>query len=220
MGRLRLLPVLALPWLAAAALAQPPGLLSALSGDQVEVLERGEVVVTQLPPAGGNGYAYKTFGLVDAAPAHVWEVIQDCEHLDEFMPRMVIAVETEQTEDSYVCETEIELPFPLSNRRNKARSFLEQLPGGIFKRQWSLADGDWDYHRHNGSWTIHPWGEAGERSLLENWMDSWPKNAVPDFIVNAARTVQAPAAFEAIRERVRGVPLPSVVTGSSGLHAN
>jgi hypothetical protein len=220
MIRLRLLLVLLLPWSAVSALAQPPGLLPALSVDQWEVLERGEVVVTELPPNGGNGYAYKTYGLVEAAPARVWRVIQDCDQLDEYMPRMALAVETEQTENSYVCETEIDLPFPLSNRRNKARSILERLPGGIFKRQWSLTDGEWDYHRHDGSWTIHPWGEAGERSLLENWIDSWPKNAVPDFIVHAARTVQAPEAFEAIRKRVRGISLHSVTAGPSGLGAN
>ncbi|MBW2242185.1 MAG: hypothetical protein JRH01_09380 [Deltaproteobacteria bacterium] len=220
MTPLRLLPALLLPWIAAAALAQPPGLLPALSVDQWQVLERGEVVVTQLPPAGGQGYAYKTYGLVEAAPARVWGVIQDCEHLDEYMPRMALAVETEQTETSYVCETEIDLPFPLSNRRNKALSILEQLPGGIFKRHWSLTDGNWDYYRHDGSWTIHPWGEDGERSLLENWIDSWPKNAVPDFIVHAARTVQAPEAFEAIRKRVRSISPPSVVAGPPGLLAN
>ena len=220
MGRLRFLPALLLPWLAALATAQSAGLLPALSADQVEVLERGEVVVTQLPPAGGSGYAYRTYGLVEAAPALVWEVIRDCEHLDEFMPRMARSVETERSEGSYVCETEIELPFPLSNRHNAARSFLEQLPGGIFKRHWSLIDGDGDYYRHDGSWTIRPWGEAGERSLLENWMDSWPKSAVPDFIVQAAQTVQAPAAFEAIRKRVRTLPLPDVAAAPPALPAN
>ncbi|MCP5057835.1 MAG: hypothetical protein GY937_14110 [bacterium] len=220
MIRLRLLLVLLHPWFAVSALAQPPGLLPALSVDQWEVLERGEVVVTELPPNGGNGYAYKTYGLVEAAPAHVWRVIQDCDQLDEYMPRMALAVETEQTENSYVCETEIDLPFPLSNRRNKARSILERLAGGVFQRHWTLTDGDWDYHRHDGSWTIHPWGDAGERSLLENWIDSWPKTAVPDFVVDAARTVQAPAAFEAIRERVRGISLHDVSAGPTGLRAN
>ncbi len=213
MGRLRLLPGLLFPWLAVAAAAQPPTVLPTLSVEQVEVLERGEVVVTELPPTDGEGFAYKTYGLVDAAPPEVWAVLRDCERLDEFMPRMARAVETEQTDDSYVCETEIALPFPLSNRTNAARSFLEELPGGIFKRQWSLVDGDWDYHRHDGSWTIHPWGEGGERSLLENWMDSWPKTGVPEFVVQAAQTVQAPAAFDAIRERVRVVRRPDVAAG-------
>lgn len=215
MARLRFLPALLLPWLAALATAEPAGLLHALSAKQVEALEHGKVVVAQLQPAGGKGYAYTTYGVVEAPPARAWEVIQDCEHLQEYMPRMVRSVETQRTENSYVCDTEIELPFPLSNRRNSARSFLEQLPGGVFKRHWSLVDDDGDYYRHDGSWTIHPWGESGQRSLLEHWIDSWPKNAVPDFIVHAARTLQAPAAFEAIRQRVRELPRPDVAAAPS-----
>ncbi|MAE93115.1 MAG: hypothetical protein CL910_00500 [Deltaproteobacteria bacterium] len=197
---------LASPWLvlsllvagAAAAVEAPD-----LDTEQRVRLDRGDVIVLEASPTNGEGFAYRSFGVVDAPSARVWPVVSDCGDLDEFMPRMIRADQFDEQGTSYVCETEIELPFPLSNRTNAARSFLEELPGGIFRRQWSLVPGDWDWHRNDGSWTVWPWGEALDRTLLEYKMDAWLKTRLPDFVLDAAQSIQAPAAFDAIRARVR-----------------
>ncbi len=210
--------LLLLSLLAAAPLHAGPGAL--LDEGQRAILEAGGVVVVAEHPKHGKGHAYRSYGLVDAPPARVWAVVRDCEHLDEYMPRMARAVEFDRHEGSYVCETEIELPFPLSNRVNAARSVLEELPGGVFRRHWSLVAGDWDYLRNDGSWTVQPWDQSGRRTLLEYWLDAWLKSSVPDFIVEAARKVQAPAAYEAIRRRVRSLAVAAGdddTTRSAGL---
>ncbi len=186
-----------------------------ISDEQRARLERGEVLISEGVPSG-KGFAYHALGLVNAPPLRVWPVVRDCAAMDEYMPRMARADESEHGNDTYVCETEIELPFPLSNRVNAARSFLSELPGGIFRRQWSLVPGDWDYHRNDGSWTVHPW-EDGTRTLLAYWLDAWLKSGVPDFVIHAAQTVQAPAVFDAIRERVDVAPASQTAQGPSDL---
>lgn len=195
--------VLALPLVLLARLAgaEPPSLTAAQRAE----LESGAVVLEEVEPTGDRGNAYRTFAVIDAPPRQVWPVVRDCEALDEFMPRMARAEETERSEDSYVCEVEIELPFPLENRVNSARSFLEELPGGVYRRHWSLVSGHGHYRRNDGSWTAYPWGEDGGRTLLVNFMDVWLETQVPDFVIAGAQTVQAPAVFDAIRERVRSL---------------
>lgn len=190
-----------------------------LTAEQRSRLDRGDVIVLAASPTDGKGFAYRSLGVVDAPPVRVWPVVSDCGRFDEFMPRMVRSDQFDEQLDkqgaSYVCEIEIELPFPLSNRINAARSFLEELPGGIFRRYWSLVPGDWDWHRNDGSWTLWPWDEPRGRTLLEYKMDVWLKTRLPNFVLEAAQSIQAPATFDAIRARVRsrgidvsGVPSP------------
>ncbi len=176
-------------------------------------LERGEVVVTQIPPTDGTGYAYRSSAVVDAPPSMLWEVMRACDDIDEYMPRMLHAEERDHTPNSYICDTEIELPFPLANRTNSARSVLEKLPGGIFRRRWTLVDNADDYLRNNGSWTIYPWysgedteprpGRSPLRSLLVHKMDAWLKTSLPEVVIDMAQQREAPAAFQAIRRRVQ-----------------
>ncbi len=179
--------------------AEPP----TFTAEQRAELESGSVVLQEVSPTDDHGNAYRSFAVIDAPPRQVWPVVRDCEQLDEFMPRMARAEETDRSEDSYVCETEIELPFPLENRVNSARSFLEELPGGGYRRHWSLVSGHGHYRRNDGSWTAYPWGDDGSQTLLVNFMDVWLETQVPDFVIAGAQTVQAPAVFDAIRERVR-----------------
>jgi len=48
---------------------------------------------------------------------------------------------------------------------------------------------------------VHPFG--GERSLLVSRMDLLPKTRFPAWILRAAQNRQAPASYEAIRQRLR-----------------
>ena len=79
----------------------------------------------------------------------------------------------------------------------------EILPGGSFKRSWSLIKGT--YKRNNGSWIVKPWGPSGSESLLIYAIDLDPDTSVPDFIIRKAQTSTLPDLFEAIRRRVRSL---------------
>ena len=96
------------------------------------------------------------------------------------------------------------MPFPFSDLWADVKSVEEVVPGGAFKRSWSLIKGT--YKRNNGSWIVKHWGPSGSESLLIYAIDLDPDTSVPDFIIRKAQTSTLPDLFEAIRRRVRSLP--------------
>jgi hypothetical protein len=173
-----------------------------LGDDDRSHLEAGGVVVRDLPPGDGEGIGVLVMGLVEAAPDQVWMVMSDCEHQDEFLPRIAYAAVRDRDGADHTCELVFDLPFPLDDIRAATRQHVRRLPDGGYQRYWELLPGDWGYRRDNGSWTVHPYAD-GRRSLLVNRMDLLPKSALPGWLLRAAQSRQAPATFDAIRARVR-----------------
>src|SRR5262249_27419377 len=154
------------------------------------------------PPSDGAGIGVLVMGLVEAPPDRVWKVMADCEEQDEFMPRILHSAVKDRDGDSHTCELVVDLPFPLEDARTETRQHVRRLPDGGYQRSWELLPGDWSYRRDRGSWSVHPYA-AGNSSLLVQRLDLLLKAAVPEWILRAAHTRQAPATFEAIRARVR-----------------
>ena len=164
----------------------------------------GEVVIRRLPPTGGDGVAARAFAVVKAPAKKVWPVLRDCQHFKEFLPRTKESVLKSRVGLTSVCYTKIDMPFPFSDLWADVKSVEEVVPGGAFKRSWSLIKGT--YKRNNGSWIVKPWGPSGSESLLIYAIDLDPDTSVPDFIIRKAQTSTLPDLFEAIRRRVRSLP--------------
>jgi len=173
-----------------------------LADGERQRLEAGGVVVRNLAPSDGGGIAVVVMGLVDAAPEQVWAVMADCGHQAEFLPRVRHAAVFDRDGDEHTCELVVSLPFPLEDSHTRTRNHVRRLPDGGYQRYWELLPGKWSYLRDNGSWTVHPYAE-GRRSLLIHRLELLPRSAIPEWIVRAAQVRQAPAAFDAIRARVR-----------------
>jgi ribosome-associated toxin RatA of RatAB toxin-antitoxin module len=167
-------------------------------------LDAGEVLIRDLEPSDPNGIGVLLMGLVDATPDQVWEVMQDCEAQDEFLPRISHAAVQDREGDSHTCDLVVDLPLPLSDLRTETRHRVRRLPDGGHQRRWDLLPGDWSYLRNSGSWTVHPYSGGG-RSLLVGRMDLLPKSAMPNWVLRAAQARQAPETFAAIRARVRQI---------------
>jgi ribosome-associated toxin RatA of RatAB toxin-antitoxin module len=179
---------------AAAAGAAPP-----LGLGEVERLERGDMV--PLPVSGrGSQLATRSAGLIDAEPAQVWSAVRNCEHYDEFMPRMKHSVQQSRQGNTTLCSFEVSLPFPLSNLHSEVRSVEQQRPDGSYERSWSLVRGD--YERNHGSWTLLPWGADGTHTLAIYEMDLKTKLLVPEFLVRRLQTSTLTDMFDALRRRV------------------
>ncbi len=179
---------------AAAAGAAPP-----LGLGELERLERGHMVL--LPHSGGGSdLALRTAALIDAEPSQVWSAVRNCEHYDEFMPRMKRSVQESREGNTTLCRFEVSLPFPLSNLHSEVRSVEHDLPDGGFQRSWSLVRGD--YERNHGSWTLLPWGADRAHTLAIYEIDLKPNLLVPDFIVQRLQTRTLSDMFDALRRRV------------------
>lgn len=190
---------LALGAIAAPAAADKPE----LSAADVAKINRGETIVRALTPSGDSGIAALAVASVDAAPAEVWPVLRDCQHFHEFMPRTERSELRGRKGDESICFIEIHMPFPLSNLLSEVLSKESRLPDGGYSRAWSLRKGN--YKKNTGSWTIHPWGDAGQRSLLVYRVDTEPDIMIPDAIQRRAQKGSLADMFEAIRKRVRSL---------------
>ena len=183
-------------WLlcAAATGASPPFSL----GD-TERLEQGDLVM--LPRSRGESdLAVRTAALIGAEPSQVWSAVRNCEHFDEFMPRMKRSVEESREGNTTLCRFEVSLPFPLSNLHSEIRSVERHLPDGGFQRSWSLVRGD--YERNRGSWTLLPWGADGAHTLAIYEIDLKPNLFVPDFLIQKLQARTLSDMFDALRHRV------------------
>ena len=172
-----------------------------LSGGQIAQIEKGKVIVRTMKPKGGDGVSAQAFGLIDAPPAKVWPVIRDCQHFARFMPRTKVSKLLERNGNKSKCKIEISMPFPISNLWSVVQSTETELADGSFKRKWSLLKGT--YKKNDGSWSLYPYGEGGQKTLLVYFLDVDPKIMVPDAIIRRAQAGTLPDLFKAVAKRVK-----------------
>ena len=161
-------------------------------------LDAGEVLIKRLEPTNGEGVSVKAAGVIDGAPAQVFDILDRCGRFAEFMPRTKKSEERKRTKDRSVCFTEVSLPFPLKNLWAETTVYRAKLDGGALKRVWKLRRGT--YHHNTGSWTVYPWTNG--RTLAVYFMDVAPDIIIPDAITRSAQSSTVPDMFEAVRKRV------------------
>jgi ribosome-associated toxin RatA of RatAB toxin-antitoxin module len=169
----------------------------ALSADEQKLLEKGEVLVRRLEPAGGKGVAVLAVGVVDAKPPEVWPVVRDCQHFKDFMPRTKHS-ELREEAGATLCRVELSMPFPLKDLWSETKSTLNEAPPR-FRRDWTLVHGT--SLRNDGSWTLLPRAD-GAKTLLVYRIDTQPDSMVPDGLARAAQTKSLPDMMAAVRKRV------------------
>ena len=196
-----------------AALADPPSAadwearfappsVPDLSAAERSQLDAGEILLRDLTPSVADGVASLVMAVIDATPAQVWQLMEDCDEQDEYMPRIASAAVRDRAGDEHTCDLVIDLPFPADDARSTTRQHVRRLPDGGYQRHWQLAQDSPSYERYSGSWSVHPFAPGG-RALLVNRMDVVPKSALPRWLLRTVYRQEAPAGFEAIRVRVR-----------------
>jgi hypothetical protein len=181
------------------ALAQPVELPS-LTDAEKKKLDAGEVVVHELKPTDGRGVSGRAMGVIDAPTSEVWPIARDCEHFSKFLPETKTSKRT-IVDGETICFDELRLPFPLTNLWAETKTVAREEPTGHFHRDWSFVKGT--YKRNRGAWTVVPWGEAKDKSLVIYFVDSDPSMLVPDFIIRGAQVGSLPKIFTGIRQRLK-----------------
>jgi hypothetical protein len=186
--------------LAITAAAFPAGAASGpCDGRAAEVRDSG-VVVVERAPTDGRGVAIEACGRVAAPPAAVWPVLVNCDAFQDFLPSVESSKGTPRGDDSFECETWIDLPFPLEDLHSVTLDRKRVLDGGGFRRDWTLLRGN--YARNIGAWTVLPWPGEADETLLVYTVDIDPDNFIPDFILRRIQSGTAPEVFDAVRGRV------------------
>ena len=144
--------------------------------ESLKALEKGEVLLEQLEPAGGSGVAVRASGVIEAPPGRVWPVLRDCEHYREFLPGVRESELKSRVNGVAVCATEIDLPFPLGDLRSEMRVSETEIDGG-FRRSWTLIEGN--YERNQGSWTLLPFSLLTLMVRFDRHFHLLPKPAQP-----------------------------------------
>ncbi len=147
-----------------------------------------------------SGIAVLGIGVIPAPPESVWPVVRECGELVRFMPRLASSVEVGREGDASVCRTVVDVPFPFPNLTSDVLAVENELPGGGFRSSWSLVTGD--FEQNQGAWTVLPWPERTEHSLLLHQNEVRPKTILPDFILRRLHGEMLRDAFGGVRRRV------------------
>lgn len=175
--------------------------IEGLSAADRAKLGQGEVLVYPSTAPGG-GVAAHALGLVNAGVDRVWPVLRDGEKFADWMPRTKSSKLVRADPDGgKVIGLEIGMPFPLKNLYSEVRSTLHDHPSGGHVRRWTLERGT--YRRNDGSWTVVPYGDGGDWTLVGYHLDVQLDLRVPDKLLQKAQTSALPQMYDAIRQRVR-----------------
>ncbi len=165
-----------------------------------ERLAAGEVLVRRVELPGGGPPEIRVEAIIDAAPADVWPVIEDCGRYRHTMPRISASEELSFKDGVQVCKVTVDAPFPLSDLTAVTRVEVRRGPP-VWTRSWTLLRGD--YKTNVGSWTLTPEGPAGRRSHVKYRVRVDPDIPVPGVVQAMAQERSLPEMIEGIRRAVR-----------------
>lgn len=186
-------------WLAATVIFFCAGSASA---QDMKAVARGEVDVRSQDVKGSDAPRIVVTALINASPEAVWKIVSDCRNYTKTFDRIKRSKLLEQKDNTFLCEVEVELPFPFSNLVGVTRAVHTVEPGKEWKRAWTLVRGD--YNTNTGSWVLRPYGEDGKRTLAIYTIHADPKNSVPDWVRNKAQKSSLPDMMLRLRKMTKG----------------
>ncbi|MEC8833873.1 MAG: ATP-binding cassette domain-containing protein, partial [Pseudomonadota bacterium] len=158
-----------------------------------ERLAAGEVLVRRVELPGGGPPEIRVEAIIDAAPADVWPVIEDCGRYRHTMPRISASEELSFKDGVQVCKVTVDAPFPLSDLTAVTRVEVRRGPP-VWTRRWTLLRGD--YKTNTGSWTLTPEGPDGRRSRVKYRVRVDPDIPVPGVVQAMAQEQQEIGRFD------------------------
>ena len=170
------------------------------SAEELRRLEAGEILTWTRSLAGHSVPWTKATGVVDAPPAEVWPIIDDCARYEDTMPSTRDTEELERRGDHVVCRAVGDLPFPLSDPATVTDAVHRVEPGKLYQREWKQRSGD--FAVNEGRWTLLPWGD-GSRTLATYEALTEPKIALPAFVLRFGTESILPDMIATLREQAK-----------------
>lgn len=181
---------------------QPGELKPAPVGEALkDALGSGEIILETEAVEGTTTPRMHVRAVIEATPEKVWGVIQDCSRYKDTMVRIEEAQELSREGNIVVCRTVVDMPFPLSNLVSTTKATHTVEPGKLYKREWELIEGD--YVQNSGSWTLTPYLDDANRTLVDYAIVVEPKTEIPESVRIAAQQKTLPDIIEKLRDQVR-----------------
>ena len=181
-------------WLAALGPAVGRGTPADLTPDELELVDRGEVVVRSLATEGSSaGRVWAAVAI--AAPASVvWNVMVDVEHAPEFVPGLRCARRLEQHGQYEIIEHTVKFSWLLPEVTYRFRADYVPLARIDFRR----VSGD--LRALEGTWSLRATPDnAGAIVTYSVYLD--PGFLVPQWLVRQSLQRNLPAVLRALRGR-------------------
>lgn len=163
-------------------------------------LDRGDVLVSARAVAGSDLPEVTAQAVINAPPAKLWRIIDDCGNYQHTMPRIVASKELERKGNRVVCQVKVGLPFPLSDLTSVTEATIVAGPPK-WSRTWHLLRGDFD--RNEGSWTLTPFDAEGQRTLAVYRIHAEPHTSLPAAVLRKGQRDSLPQMLEHLRELTR-----------------
>lgn len=164
---------------------------------------KGEVEVKALPVAGSDTPKIVVRAVMDLPPKKIWQIVSDCAHYKDRMPRVAASEELKKVGNVHTCKVTIAMPFPLSNLTATTDAVHEESDQGMTRR-WKLVSGD--YKVNEGSWEVKPLNKEGTSSLVIYTVHAEPNTAIPAFIRESAQKKALPDMIERVRAEAARLP--------------
>lgn len=175
-----------------------PPLAEAQGSSEVErQLADGEIVITV--QEGGGIPPVLTEAIVDAPPAQVFALIDDCNAYPSFIPRVVTASEFERNGHRSVCSMRIDMPAPMDDRTSKM-VILRTVTPGRWYRTFQHVEGE--FIHNDGFWLLQPYGEGGQRTRVTYRLHSAFKTSLPDAVIRVSQRSAMRDLMRNLRKRV------------------
>jgi ribosome-associated toxin RatA of RatAB toxin-antitoxin module len=157
---------------------------------------KGQVEIKSYAVAGSGTPKIVARTVMDLPPKKIWQIVSDCAHYKEHMPRVAASEELKKEGNVHTCKVTISMPFPLSNLTGVTASVHEESEAGM-SRKWKLVSGD--YKVNEGSWELTPTDKSATSTLVVYTVHAEPNTSVPDWIREAAQKKTLPEMFERVK---------------------
>lgn len=168
-----------------------------------EQLAAGEIETTLIDRPGLALPETRFRGVVEASPARVWRVIDDCARFEKIMVEALVAKEESRQGTEIRCRIDLDVPWPMDNLTSitKAR---HEVSGERYSKAWVLESGN--YQRNDGAWVLTPFKGDPNRTLVEYWSIVIPNTSAPDFILKQVQRDVLPQLLRNLRTVVAELP--------------
>lgn len=165
--------------------------------DEAARLARGEAIVSVEREAGSGVPLLRLAGVIDAPPAKVWPLIDQCARYKDRLPRIAESQELSRAGDVVRCRVVVDAPWPVADIAAVTRA-VHTIKPGLFMREWKLETGD--YVVNEGRWVLTPFDAAGTRTLARYEVRAQPKGSMPEVLRELAQKKSLPQLLQALRE--------------------
>ena len=171
--------------------------LPARADERAERLAAGEIILETEEIPGSAVPRVTMTAVIEAPPAEVWPLIEDCAGYKHVMPRTSESELLSREGNVTRCRAVIDAPWPAKDLNGIVRAELV-VGDGRWVRRWELESGD--YVRNTGSWTLTAFGAEAGRTLAVYRLHAEPKSSVPGVVRDFAQKRALPGILESLRE--------------------